>query len=95
MQIAAKASEANLVLEARAASHQTPNSVSRNEGKTELQNTVAQALDGEISLQGNQDPDSHATARLTVHSANDAEQMKQEQAAMKAQAAFRGYLVIF
>lgn len=89
---AAKASEANLVLEARAACQQAPNSVSRNEGKNELQNTVAQALDREISLQGNQDPDSHATARLTVHSADDTERMKQEQAAMKAQAAFRGYL---
>ncbi|XP_042497752.1 protein IQ-DOMAIN 31-like [Macadamia integrifolia] len=69
----------------------TPGTTDGNGGNLALENVVPSNLqrDGKV-LPGNQDPDTQGTTG--PEAANDPERIKQEQAATKVQAAFRGYL---
>ncbi|KAF8399431.1 hypothetical protein HHK36_015296 [Tetracentron sinense] len=72
-------------------SHPTPGTTDRG-GNSELENGLASSLpcDGVVLLSVNQNADTQGTTGL--RSPNDPERIRQEQAATKAQAAFRGYL---
>lgn len=88
--VPAKASEANL--DPPVASHLTPNTIVRNEGNLESENKEGanSSHDEGINFPGNQDT---VTQGSTAQDAPyDPEKIRLEQAATKAQAAFRGYL---
>ncbi|XP_043704674.1 protein IQ-DOMAIN 31-like isoform X4 [Telopea speciosissima] len=89
--VAAKASGVEAAVDPPLISHVTPGTTDGNGGNSTLEKGVPSNLqcDAEV-LPGNQDPDSHRTAG--PEAANDPERVRQEQAATKAQAAFRGYL---
>lgn len=86
--VAVKASEADAALDPPLDSHPTRNTIHRDERRlAEDKESV------DLSLQGSQVTDSQI---LTLQDASyDPEKIRQEKAATKAQAVFRGYLVIF
>lgn len=86
--VAVKASEPDAALDPPSDSHPTRNTIHRDERRlTEDKESV------DLSLQGSQVTDSQ---NLTLQDASyDPEKIRQEKAATKAQAVFRGYLVIF
>lgn len=86
--VASKAPEADLGLDPLVVS-EAPNVIDKNE-MLELENREASG--GRI-LSGDQDADIQACRQLNT--LNDPERTRQEQAATKAQAAFRGFLVNF
>lgn len=88
-----KTSEGNLALEPPVASLLTASLVGRNEGKLEKENKEAanSSHDKEDILPGKQETD--ALGSTPQNAPYDPEKIRQEQAATKAQAAFRGYLV--
>ena len=92
--VSAKASEVSLGLDPPVTSHLTPNTVGRNVGRLESENKEAtdSSNDGGNVLPGNQEIDE--TGSTPQDAPYDPEKIRLEQAATKAQAAFRGYLVI-
>lgn len=87
--------EADASLDPPLDSHPTANATQRDETKSVLENKEAANIsdNGGLSLPGSQVADSQ---NLTQHDAPcDPEKIRKERAATKAQAAFRGYLVIF
>lgn len=86
--VAVKASEPDAALDPPSDSHPTRNTIHRDERRlTEDKESV------DLSLQGSQVTDSQ---NLTLQDVSyDPEKIRQEKAATKAQAVFRGYLVIF
>lgn len=93
--MAVNASEADDTLDPPLTSHLTPKTTHSNERKLELENkeAVDGSESGAMSLPGSQVADSQ---NFTPEDApDDPGRIRQEEAATKAQAAFRGYLVIF
>lgn len=92
--VRAKASEVSLGLDPPVTSHLTPNTIGRNVGRLESENKEAtdSSHDGGNVLPGNQEIDE--TGSTPQDAPHDPEKIRLEQAATKAQAAFRGYLVI-
>jgi hypothetical protein len=83
-----------VALDTPVASHPTPYTIGRDEGKLESENKEAantSQYEGK-SLPGNQEND--ALGSTPQDAPYDPEKIRKEQAATKAQAAFRGYLVI-
>ncbi|KAM3703647.1 hypothetical protein ACJW31_04G113100 [Castanea mollissima] len=90
--VPAKASEVSLGLDPPVTSHLTPNTIGRNVGRLESENKEAtdSSHDGGNVLPGNQEIDE--TGSTPQDALYDPEKIRLEQAATKAQAAFRGYL---
>ncbi|XP_059643744.1 protein IQ-DOMAIN 31 [Cornus florida] len=89
--VSAKATEADMDLDLPLASDLVLNSIDENEERMEENGTTANLpLEGAIALQGNQYADAPETTELDVP--KDPERIRQEQAATKAQSAFRGYM---
>jgi hypothetical protein len=87
--VPAKASEGSLGLDPPVASHLTPNTIGRNVENKEATNSTHD--EGNV-LPGNQEID--AAGSTPQDAPYDPEKIRLEEAATKAQAAFRGYLVI-
>lgn len=86
--VAVKASEADATLDPPLDSHPTPNTIHRDERRS-----IEDKEAVDISLQGSEVTDSQ---NITLQDAPyDPDKIRQEKAATKAQAVFRGYLVIF
>lgn len=92
--VPAKASEGSLGLDPPVASHLTPNTIGRSVGRLESENKEAtnSTHDEGNVLPGNQEID--AAGSTPQDAPYDPEKIRLEEAATKAQAAFRGYLVI-
>lgn len=91
--VSAKASEASSVISHPVASHPTPSAIDTNEGVSKITNNEAANVSHErsISIPGNQDAEIQGSTCEDAPS--DPERIRKEEAATKAQAAFRGYLV--
>lgn len=69
-------------------------SAHNNETAREVAKVENSSVQGEVTVPDvNQDLEKHVS--VGSDGSNDAERLKEEQAAVKAQAAFRGYLVIY
>lgn len=94
MLVSAKASEPSSAISHPVAvtSHQTPNTIDANEGPSKVKNEAANVLhERSTSIPGNQDAEIQGS--ICPDAPSDPERMRREEAATKAQAAFRGYLV--
>ena len=91
--VAAKAPEANLPLDPPMASDVAVNMVATNVKVEENRDVSNLQLERGILLPGNRDSDAQETSQL--YAIKDSERTRREEAATKAQAVFRGYLVIF
>lgn len=91
--VSAKASEATSVISHPAASHPIPKSIDTNEALSTITNNEAAngSHERSISIPGNQDGEIQGSTCQDALS--DPERIRKEEAATKAQAAFRGYLV--
>lgn len=91
--VSAKASETTTVISHPVASHPTPNTIDTNEGVPKITNNEAANVlhERSISIPGNQDAEVQGSTCQDAPS--DPERIREEEAATKAQAAFRGYLV--
>ncbi|KAI9175086.1 hypothetical protein LWI28_027075 [Acer negundo] len=90
--VAVNASEADATFDPPLTSHLTPKTTHSNERKLELENkeAVDGSESGAMSLPGSQVADSQNF--MPEDAPDDPERIRQEEAATKAQAAFRGYL---
>lgn len=95
MVVTAKAPGADFASVPPVASYPDPITVDRNERNLEFESKEAESAshDGGILLAASQDTEAQGSTPPEVPC--DPEQIRKEQAATKAQAAFRGYLVIF
>lgn len=92
--IAVKAQSGDSALDPPVISVPAPNTTDRNGGNLVLESATTDNLPPEVDLSsGNQDVDAKENVELGLPT--NTEIIKLEQAATKAQAAFRGYLVIF
>lgn len=91
--VSAKASETTTVISHPVASHPTSNTIDINEGVPKVTNNEAANVlhERSISIPGNQDAEVQGSTCQDAPS--DPERIREEEAATKAQAAFRGYLV--
>ena len=91
--VSVKAAEATSVITHTAASEPTPNTIETNEVVSKItHNEAANAsCERSISITGNQDAEIQGSTCQDAPS--DPERIRKEEAATKAQAAFRGYLV--
>ncbi|KAJ7956356.1 Protein IQ-DOMAIN 31 [Quillaja saponaria] len=83
-----RASETNLTSDPPLATHLTPTTVDRNEERLGLESEDAKNINQREIAAGNQETD----AQGAILQDDDPEKIRLEQAATKAQAAFRGYL---
>ncbi|XP_038894591.1 protein IQ-DOMAIN 31 [Benincasa hispida] len=90
--VSAKASETTTVISHPVASHPTPSTIDTNEGVPKITNNEATNVlhERSISMPGNQDAEIQGSTCQDAPS--DPERIREEAAATKAQAAFRGYL---
>ncbi|XP_010242391.1 PREDICTED: protein IQ-DOMAIN 31 isoform X2 [Nelumbo nucifera] len=88
--IAAKAPIADSAVDPPLVSHPAPGTIDRRGGNLEPEKGVVLPHDGDVSLPGSQDKDQERNTGSG--GPNDPERIRQEKAATKAQAAFRGYL---
>lgn len=91
--MAAKTSGANFASVPPVASQPDPSIVDRNEVEFENKGAESVSHDGGVLLAASQDTEPQGS--IPRDAPCDPEQIRKEQAATKAQAAFRGYLVSF